>query len=95
MPDDARAPVIAIDGPAASGKGTIAYEVARTLDFHYLDSGSLYRVIALRALQRGIAQDDGTTLAGRRNRPGVLRDRTVAPLSGLATRALVAEVVPA
>jgi CMP/dCMP kinase len=64
MPDDARAPVIAIDGPAASGKGTIAYEVARTLDFHYLDSGSLYRVIALRALQRGIAQDDGTTLAG-------------------------------
>ena len=43
-------PVIAIDGPAASGKGTIAYEVAQTLGFHYLDSGSLYRVVALRAI---------------------------------------------
>lgn len=61
---DARAPVIAIDGPAASGKGTIAYEVAQALDFHYLDSGSLYRLIALRAIERGIALDDGATLAG-------------------------------
>ncbi len=61
---DAPAPVIAIDGPAASGKGTIAYEVAQALDFHYLDSGSLYRLIALRAIERGIALDDGATLAG-------------------------------
>ena len=35
-------PVIAIDGPAASGKGTIAQRVAGTLGFHYLDSGALY-----------------------------------------------------
>jgi 3-phosphoshikimate 1-carboxyvinyltransferase len=52
------APVIAIDGPAASGKGTIAYNVAQALGFHYLDSGSLYRLIALHALERGIDADD-------------------------------------
>ena len=44
-------PVIAIDGPAASGKGTIAAGVARALGFHYLDSGSLYRLVALQALR--------------------------------------------
>jgi cytidylate kinase len=60
-------PVIAIDGPAASGKGTIAYQVARALAFHYLDSGSLYRLIALRALERGIALDDARALAGLTN----------------------------
>jgi cytidylate kinase len=40
-------PVIAIDGPVASGKGTIASQVARTLGFHYLESGALYRLVAL------------------------------------------------
>ena len=57
------APVIAIDGPAASGKGTIAWEVAQALGFNYLDSGSLYRVIALRALERNVASSDGEALA--------------------------------
>jgi len=56
------APVIAIDGPAASGKGTIAWNVASTLGFHYLDSGSLYRLIALRALEHGVAADDAAGL---------------------------------
>lgn len=56
-------PVIAIDGPAASGKGTIAYEVARTLGFRYLDSGALYRVVALRSLERHIRDDDPESLA--------------------------------
>jgi 3-phosphoshikimate 1-carboxyvinyltransferase len=56
-------PVIAIDGPAASGKGTIAAGVARALGFHLLDSGSLYRVVALGALESGVAPDDGTALA--------------------------------
>jgi cytidylate kinase len=56
-------PVIAVDGPAASGKGTIAQGVARTLGFHYLDSGSLYRLVALRALQAGIPLEDGPRLA--------------------------------
>ena len=45
--------VIAVDGPAASGKGTVAVGVARALLFHYLDSGSLYRLVALRALRTG------------------------------------------
>jgi len=44
-------PVIAVDGPAASGKGTVAAGVARALGFHYLDSGSLYRLVALKALR--------------------------------------------
>jgi cytidylate kinase len=46
-------PVIAIDGPSASGKGTIASRVARRLGFHYLESGALYRLIALLSLRAG------------------------------------------
>jgi cytidylate kinase len=57
-------PVIAVDGPAASGKGTIAAGVARALGFHYLDSGVLYRLVALKALNTGIALDDEASLAG-------------------------------
>src|SRR5689334_5204424 len=45
------APVIAIDGPSASGKGTIASRVARQVGFHYLESGALYRLIALLSLR--------------------------------------------
>jgi len=56
-------PVVAIDGPAASGKGTIAAAVARALAFHLLDSGSLYRLVAKKALDAGIAQDDERGLA--------------------------------
>ncbi|MET0205487.1 MAG: (d)CMP kinase [Casimicrobiaceae bacterium] len=55
--------VIAIDGPAASGKGTIAAGVARELGLRYLDSGSLYRLVALKALRAGIALDDEARLA--------------------------------
>ena len=46
-------PVIAIDGPTASGKGTVAQRVAERLRFHYLDSGSLYRLAALAAIKQG------------------------------------------
>ena len=49
--------VIAIDGPSASGKGTVAREVARALGFHFLDSGALYRLVALSALQKGTDLD--------------------------------------
>ena len=52
------APVIAIDGPSASGKGTVAERVAKVLGYHYLDSGSLYRLTALCAMQAGVALDD-------------------------------------
>ena len=51
------APVIAIDGPSASGKGTIASRVAKKLGFHYLESGALYRVVALMALREGLADE--------------------------------------
>ena len=57
-------PVIAIDGPTASGKGTVAAGVAAALDFHYLDSGALYRVVALAALRAGVSTTDAGALAG-------------------------------
>jgi 3-phosphoshikimate 1-carboxyvinyltransferase len=56
-------PVITVDGPAASGKGTIATGVAKALAFHQLDSGSLYRVVALAALDAGIGSEDSPALA--------------------------------
>ena len=56
-------PVIAIDGPTASGKGTVAQRVAESLGFHYLDSGSLYRLTALAALQQGIDLADASAVA--------------------------------
>ena len=59
----ARPPVIAVDGPAASGKGTVAGGVAKALGFHLLDSGSLYRLVALDALRKRVAVDDAQTLA--------------------------------
>jgi 3-phosphoshikimate 1-carboxyvinyltransferase len=57
------APVIAIDGPSASGKGTVAERVATALGYHYLDSGSLYRLTALAALRTGVALDDEAGVA--------------------------------
>jgi 3-phosphoshikimate 1-carboxyvinyltransferase len=48
-------PVICIDGPTASGKGTLASQVAQRLGYHYLDSGALYRITALAALRAGLA----------------------------------------
>jgi CMP/dCMP kinase len=56
-------PVITIDGPTASGKGTIAQAVASRLGFHYLDSGALYRLVAWRAIQRNVGPDDSSALA--------------------------------
>lgn len=56
-------PVIAIDGPSASGKGTVADLVARRLGFQCLDSGSLYRLTALAAINHGIETSDELALA--------------------------------
>ncbi len=50
-------PVICIDGPTASGKGTLAAELAKRLSYHFLDSGSLYRIAALAATQAGLGLD--------------------------------------
>ena len=57
------APVIAIDGPGGSGKGTIALHLARRLGWHLLDSGALYRLVAVAALDRGVGAEDETGLA--------------------------------
>lgn len=56
-------PVIAIDGPSASGKGTVAARVAEALGFVYLDSGSLYRLVALAAMRAGVPLDDESRVA--------------------------------
>ena len=61
--DDSNVPVIAIDGPSASGKGTVAARIARALGFHYLDSGALYRLVALAALRAGADLGDEAALA--------------------------------
>jgi cytidylate kinase len=72
-------PVIAIDGPTASGKGTVAAGVAAVLGFHYLDSGALYRVVGLAALRAGIALHDSPALASlaRRIAPGFVEGKIV------------------
>jgi cytidylate kinase len=60
---DNNPPVIAIDGPSASGKGTVAERVAAALGFHYLDSGALYRLVTLEVLRRRLPLDDVDGLA--------------------------------
>jgi cytidylate kinase len=51
-------PVICVDGPSGSGKGTLAQRLASHLGFHLLDSGALYRIVGFAALDQGIAWDD-------------------------------------
>ena len=52
-----KVPVVCVDGPTASGKGTLAVVLAQRLGYHFLDSGSLYRITALAALQAGLGLD--------------------------------------
>jgi cytidylate kinase len=59
----ADAPVITIDGPSGSGKGTVAGLLAERLGWHLLDSGALYRIVAARALSEGIDLEDAAGLA--------------------------------
>ena len=59
----AAVPVVAIDGPSASGKGTVARQVAAALGFHFLDSGALYRLVALAAQRRRVDPGDALALA--------------------------------
>ncbi len=63
MADSRGIPVITIDGPTASGKGTVASRVAAELGFAFLDSGALYRLTALSALEGGVSLDDELSLA--------------------------------
>ncbi|MDX1609720.1 MAG: (d)CMP kinase [Halofilum sp. (in: g-proteobacteria)] len=71
MTRQAEPPVICIDGPSGSGKGTIAQRVAEALGFHLLDSGALYRLTALAAARRGVEYDDAARVAeiARQMRP--------------------------
>jgi CMP/dCMP kinase len=56
-------PIITVDGPTASGKGTVAQQVASGLRFHYLDSGALYRLVALQSLEEGVGAEAAAELA--------------------------------
>src|SRR5258707_15741752 len=58
MPRQSACPVVTIDGPSGSGKGTISRAVARHVGWHLLDSGALYRLVALAGLAAGAASED-------------------------------------
>lgn len=60
---DGAVPVVTIDGPVGSGKGTISSRLARRLGWHLLDSGALYRLVALKSLHAGTSEGDAPTLA--------------------------------
>ena len=63
MSHSGQVPVLTIDGPSGSGKGTIARRIAESLGWHLLDSGALYRLVALDAENRGVSHDDAEALA--------------------------------
>ncbi len=87
-------PVIAIDGPSASGKGTVAERVARVLGFHFLDSGALYRLTALAAIKQGVALDDERAVAALAAAlPATFRDGAVWLAGENVTDAIRAETV--
>ncbi len=89
-------PVIAVDGPAASGKGTVAAGVARALGFHLLDSGSLYRLVALKALDAGVPVDAEARLARlAAGLDAVFRDGTILVDGRDVTEAIRSEAVSA
>ncbi|MGH8128370.1 MAG: (d)CMP kinase [Gammaproteobacteria bacterium] len=56
-------PVLTLDGPGGAGKGTVGRRVATRLGWHYLDSGALYRLVALVSLRQGLSADDAATVA--------------------------------
>ncbi|HSH29618.1 MAG TPA: (d)CMP kinase, partial [Thiohalobacter sp.] len=58
-----QAPVITVDGPSGSGKGTVSRALAGRLGWHFLDSGALYRLVAHVALEHGVALGDAAALA--------------------------------
>ncbi|GIK86669.1 MAG: cytidylate kinase [Betaproteobacteria bacterium] len=95
MADDS-VPVVAVDGPAASGKGTIARRVAQALGYHYLDSGALYRLVALKALRDGVDPDAPDGVAALARALDVAFDGDAVRLDGAdATDAVRAEDVSA
>jgi 3-phosphoshikimate 1-carboxyvinyltransferase len=81
----ARIPVICVDGPTASGKGTLASRLAQKLGYHYLDSGALYRITALAAVRAGLELDPA-------HEHGVAELARTLPVEFLDGRALLGEV---
>ncbi|TXN61849.1 (d)CMP kinase, partial [Methylobacterium sp. WL6] len=77
MPDNSTAMVIAIDGPAASGKGTLAQRLALHYGLPHLDTGLLYRGVALTLLDAGASLDDEAAAA--RAAEGLIADRLADP----------------
>ncbi len=87
-------PVITIDGPSASGKGTVAEQVAAALGFHFLDSGALYRLTALSATKQGVALDDEAGVGALAAKlPATFRDGSVWLANENVTDAIRAEIV--
>ena len=87
-------PVITLDGPSASGKGTVAERVARALGFHFLDSGALYRLTALAAMKAGVPLDDEAGVAAQAAAlPARFRDGRVWLGDDDVTEAIRAEAV--
>jgi cytidylate kinase len=74
--------VIAIDGPAGAGKSSVARGVAAELGFTFLDSGAMYRCVALAALEAGADLDDGEALTGRAERLEICFDQRRVLLDG-------------
>jgi cytidylate kinase len=86
--------VITIDGPSASGKGTVAERVAVALGFHFLDSGALYRLTALSAMKHGVALDDEVRVAELAEKlPASFHDGAVWLVDEDVTEAIRAETV--
>ncbi len=93
-PPSTNIPVITIDGPSASGKGTVAERVAVALGFHFLDSGALYRLTALSAMKQGVALDDeGAVAALAAALPAAFHDGAVWLNDEKVTDAIRAETV--
>jgi 3-phosphoshikimate 1-carboxyvinyltransferase len=76
-------PVICIDGPTASGKGTLASLVAKQLGYHYLDSGALYRLVGFAAKQAGVDLDDEAAVSNIASKLNVDFDADRARLDGI------------
>ena len=76
MSDPTKGLVIAIDGPSGAGKSTIGRALAQALSYTYLDTGAMYRAVAVRALEKGIAIDDEVALAAAASSARITFDET-------------------
>lgn len=78
-PEHGRGFIITIDGPAGTGKSSTAQELARRLEFRFLDTGAMYRAAVVIALEEGLALDDGEAIAEAVRRVGIHFDFSTSP----------------